>query len=154
MYSNMESYKKLDKLYLDYIFDKIVFSNKNIKILPFRDNIGDLLVATDIYLQPSRFEGYGLSVVEAMLYKIPVIGTNVGILKKIPSFQIPNQKVVHCKMINSESVEIDPSDLKYIIEYVTKNRLEITSIIEECYDTAVNMEINFKKNWIKLIREV
>ena len=154
MYSNMESYKKLDKLYLDYVFDKIVFSNKNIKILPFRDNIGDLLVATDIYLQPSRFEGYGLSVVEAMLYKIPVIGTNVGILKKIPSFQIPNQKVVHSKMINSESVEIDPSDLKYIIEYVTKNRLEITSIIEECYDTAVNMEINFKKNWIKLIREV
>ncbi len=37
----------------------------------------------DIFIMPSRFEGFGLSAIEAMSYNIPIIASNVDALKEI-----------------------------------------------------------------------
>lgn len=38
---------------------------------------------SDIYLQPSRTEGLSLSIMEALNYSLPVIGTRVGGIPEI-----------------------------------------------------------------------
>lgn len=43
-----------------------------------RNDIDDFLSFTDIYLQPSRTEAISLSIMEALMYGVPVIGSNVG----------------------------------------------------------------------------
>lgn len=43
-----------------------------------RDNGWQVLNAADIYIQPSRSEGLGLAIVEAMALKLPVVATRVG----------------------------------------------------------------------------
>lgn len=57
---------------------------KNVHILDFRLDINNLFAATDILLIGSQeYESFGLTAVEAMLYKIPVVSTNVGGLKEV-----------------------------------------------------------------------
>lgn len=53
-----------------------------------RNDIDDFLSFTDIYVQPSRTEAISLSIMEALLYGIPIIGANVG---GIPEVCIPNK---------------------------------------------------------------
>lgn len=43
-----------------------------------RDDVVELLSQTDIYCQPSRYEGIGISIMEACAQGIPVIASNVG----------------------------------------------------------------------------
>ena len=43
-----------------------------------QDNVPEILQMFDVYCQPSRSEGLGLSIVEALVAKLPVVATNVG----------------------------------------------------------------------------
>ncbi|MGB3313444.1 MAG: glycosyltransferase [Albidovulum sp.] len=49
-----------------------------IRLLGHREDIGDILAAFDILAAPSRWEGFGLSVVEGMAMGLPVIASDVG----------------------------------------------------------------------------
>jgi len=46
--------------------------------LDFRDDVPDLLAATDVYCQPSRREGMGFAPLEAMAARVPVVASRVG----------------------------------------------------------------------------
>lgn len=50
----------------------------NVRLLGFKQNPFPYLAASDIYVCSSMYEGFGLSVAEAMLCKLPVVATNVG----------------------------------------------------------------------------
>ena len=50
----------------------------NVLVSGFRDDIPEVMNAIDILVQPSKYEGLGISMIEAMACKKPVIGTNVG----------------------------------------------------------------------------
>lgn len=43
-----------------------------------RNDIDDFLYFTDVYLQPSRTEAISLSIMEALMFGIPIIGSKVG----------------------------------------------------------------------------
>jgi glycosyltransferase involved in cell wall biosynthesis len=49
-----------------------------VRFLGFRDDIADLLAASDLFLLPSLTEGMPLSVLEAMAQRLPVVATSVG----------------------------------------------------------------------------
>lgn len=49
----------------------------------FREDIQNILTHTDIFVMPSLWEGFGLSLVEAMAAGKPVIATNVGPLPEL-----------------------------------------------------------------------
>jgi glycosyltransferase involved in cell wall biosynthesis len=49
-----------------------------LKITGWRENARDFLTALDVFVLPSRFEGFPQAVVEAMLAELPVVASDVG----------------------------------------------------------------------------
>ena len=65
----------------------------------------------DIYVQPSRHEGYCLTLAEAKLFNKPIVTTN---------FVGANEQIVHFK--NGIIVEFDEKDIAYSIEKLIKDK--------------------------------
>lgn len=79
----------------------------NIVWMGIRNDVPRLLSAGDIYVQPSRSEGIGLSIMEASLASLPVIATNVG---GIPEVALNN---VNAHLVESEK----PAKMAEAIQY-------------------------------------
>ena len=62
--------------------DKLNLTNK-VFFLGNRDDVPSLLKECDLFVLPSRYEGFGISLVEAMMSKLPVIASNVDGPKEI-----------------------------------------------------------------------
>lgn len=63
-------------------------SEFNVHYYGYDDDVSKFLSGMDVFVQPSRFEGFGRTVKEAMYFGIPVVGSSVGGIKK----QIHNNK--------------------------------------------------------------
>lgn len=61
-------------------------SHDRVKFVGNVDHPGDLLAASDAFVSASEYEGYGLSMAEAMLSGVPVIATRAGLLETSPEF--------------------------------------------------------------------
>lgn len=61
----------------------------------------ELYSGTDVYIQPSKFESFGISILEAMSYKIPIISTNVG---GIPDLVKENHNGIFVEPGNKEQI--------------------------------------------------
>lgn len=92
-----EEGKKLQKQ-----IDNLGLSHR-VKFLGFvpHKEIPDYLSVCDIFIRPSRSEGFGNSFIEAMAAKLPVIATPVG---GIPDFIDDNETGVFCAPNNPQSI--------------------------------------------------
>lgn len=52
-------------------------------LLGYRTDTPDLLKAADVYMQPSIWESFGMSLIEAMAAGLPVITTRVGVIAEL-----------------------------------------------------------------------
>jgi N-acetyl-alpha-D-glucosaminyl L-malate synthase BshA len=75
--------------------------------LGIQENIIPLLSISDVYMLPSKSEGFGLSALEALSCEVPAVGTNVGGLKEV---------IEHGK----SGFIFDPGDIDSMIEAVIK----------------------------------
>lgn len=57
--------------------------NREVKFLGVRKDVKELMVSSKIFVLPSRWEGFGLVIIEAMSNMLPVIATNVGPIPEI-----------------------------------------------------------------------
>ncbi len=57
--------------------------NHVIHFTGYRKNIPDMLQASDIFVHPSLWEGFGLAILEAMACKAPVIATRVSAIPEL-----------------------------------------------------------------------
>lgn len=77
----------LDENNVNYLWYVFTNSNKsgsrNMVLLPPRDDITDKLGGFDAFIQLSDNEGFCLSIVEALLQGVPVIATDLPVLKEI-----------------------------------------------------------------------
>lgn len=55
---------------------------ENVRFLGFRDDVGDLLCAADVFVLPSRYEGLGGAALEAMAMRVPVVASDVPALRE------------------------------------------------------------------------
>jgi glycosyltransferase involved in cell wall biosynthesis len=80
--------------------------DQHIEMLGARTDVGDLLAATDIYLQPSIKEGFCIAFLEAMATGLACVGTKTG--------AIPN-------MLKDDSgILIPPADVPAIVSAVSQ----------------------------------
>jgi glycosyltransferase involved in cell wall biosynthesis len=54
-----------------------------VHLLGHRDDVPDLLAASDVFAFPSRFEGYPGAVLEAMALGVPVVASDIGPVREI-----------------------------------------------------------------------
>ena len=76
-----------------------------------RNDVDDFLFFTDIYLQPSRTEAISLSIMEALMHGIPIIGSKVG--------GIPEVCVSQCNGLLVEKE--NPTQLSQAIKTLLEN---------------------------------
>ncbi len=58
--------------------EKIQMLNSNIELLGFVQDVNTLLRDSDLFILPSSFESFPLSILEAMGHSLPIIATNTG----------------------------------------------------------------------------
>lgn len=103
---------------------------------PDKNKLKDIYATSDIYLFPSRCEGWGLTVIEAMACKCAVVGTFTGALEDIGRNNI-NSLISNTKDIKNLSENliraIEDKDLR---EMLSKNAYE--SVVDLMWDKSVN----------------
>ncbi len=67
---------------LEFMVDELNV-RPHVTLLGSVTEVRELLACTDLLVQPSRMEGLGISVLEAMAMRIPVVATDVGGLREL-----------------------------------------------------------------------
>lgn len=83
---------------------------KNFEMWGLRDDVDEIMAATDIYCQPSRSEGIPLSLMEAGMACVPVVATRVGGIPEIAHDEI------NAILCNTEDYETIAKGLKRLID--------------------------------------
>lgn len=71
-----------------------------INMVGLKDNPYPYMEACDIYVQPSKYEGFGLTIAEAKILKKPIVSTNFSVVKD----QLINEKNGIIVEMNGESI--------------------------------------------------
>lgn len=122
-------HKKLNKLIAKYKLQD------NVYLLGRKNNPYPYIRNCDIYVQPSRHEGYGLSVLEARILKKPIVVSNLPVFAE----QIKNEK-------NGIICELTPQKLSEGIYKLYKNKKMLSNIV----DNVSNEKIAFDSEMQKL----
>jgi glycosyltransferase involved in cell wall biosynthesis len=56
---------------------------KDVVLLGDRDDVPDLLAAADVFLFPSRWEGMGGSIIEAMALEVPMVLSDLAVTREV-----------------------------------------------------------------------
>ncbi|MGM1055653.1 MAG: glycosyltransferase [Bacteroidota bacterium] len=93
----------------------------------------------DIYVQPSRHEGFGISVSEAKIFNKPIVVTN------IPGFR---EQIIH-KRTGFISEDLDPENLLKGIEYFLNE--ENRNFVKSNFETSKNGNVFGVKEFLRLL---
>jgi glycosyltransferase involved in cell wall biosynthesis len=116
----------LDKEIVKYINDNDL--NSNVVLLGFKDNINDYYQGMDLFLLPSRFEGFGIVFVEAQASGLPCVTTN-----NVPNLTKVTNNIVY---IDSNNISIWCNKISEMIK-VNKNRENnYKEVIEKGFDIS------------------
>lgn len=116
-----------DKKYLNDLAKNFGVSERvHLESHPGHDVLPQYLKISDIFIRPSRSEGQGISFLEAMAAKIPVIATPVG---GIADFLKDGETGYFCKPENTESIA---GIIQKVISDPNKNK-----IIENAYNMVL-----------------
>ena len=146
------AWEKYNHEYVKYIYE-LAASRTNVSILPAQNDVSSLLNAADLYVHPSRYEGFGLAPMEAMMYRIPVLGTNTGILSEMPCFKL-NYKYQHLGEQDTLGQETTAEDVASSIIDIFNNKNKSDIIVNECYKKAEVMQDDFVTQWKSLLRNL
>ncbi len=107
----------------------------------WQEDLASYYKTADVFIQTSKFEGYGLSLVEAGLSGLPVVSTAVGIANDLGNVKIAEDRKSFVSVI--EGLMKDESGRKILGDNL-KKELESEICTKEEY------LIKLKENWTKL----
>lgn len=113
-------YSKEDKSAIKKLISKYQL-NKFVIIKKYQTKKNNIFKDKDVLVLPSKYEIFGLSIIEAMMFKIPAIATNVGGPKEI----IKNNKTGFLVNYNNDYIMANTiknlSNNKVLYNYIVKN---------------------------------
>ena len=112
---------------------------KKVRFLGNRDNVRDYLLASDIYLMPSLYEGLGMAAVEAMASNTPSIFYNVPGLKDL----IKNN---NNGLLIESNYKLLADSINWMITNKDKTKVMANNALE-----FVNKEFDMKTNTTKIM---
>lgn len=121
-----ERFDEVKQYALKYGSDKIIFLGK-------RNDVPAIMASSDVFVLSSKWEGFGLVVVEAAAAGLPIIASDVDGLREVANniggllFESGNEKelaekIVYCSLINKKK-HVDFN--QYSIENTVSSYLEI-----------------------------
>ncbi len=104
---------------------EILIANENlndkVKFLSYRNDIPRLMAAADVLVHPSRMEGFGLTLVEAMATGLPVVASNIEAIPEV--------------LTGTGSLMVSPNDFKALREMVltalNRSPSEVKLVVEK-----------------------
>lgn len=94
-----------------------------VKLLGFRENINELLNQIDIFILPSLWEQFPISILEAMSLGKPIIATNVnGVEEELGDTGILIESANSSKIKESLEILLDNIELRQELSYKVENR--------------------------------
>ncbi len=106
--------------------------NDKISFLGHVNDVDKLLDNANIFLMPSKWEGFGLAAVEAMHSSLPIIASNVDGLKEVVS----NERTCSL-LINPDDVE----DIAMKLEQLIKSKKLREELGRNAYHNSLNFDI-------------
>lgn len=146
---NLKDYKTIlmgDSLNSPYGKELRECSNKFNKNVIFHESINRKnviinLKKSTILVSPSVFEGWGITPIEALYCKIPVLLSNLEVFNEIYGDSVLYHK------------KNDPDDMKEKIEYLLSNKKLQQKIVSDCQSLISEFTPKkFAKRWRKVIR--
>jgi len=99
---------------------------KNITFLGHQPNGGEIISCLDVLCLPSLWEGFGLVILEAMLQKVPVVGSQAGAIPEILGNNL------YGYLFRPDDYE----SLAQKIWFVSQSQSEIKALVEKSYKYA------------------
>lgn len=114
-----------------------------VHFLGTRSDIPQLIAHSDIGVQSSNWEGFGLTAVEIMAGHKPIIASDINGLKQI---------------VNDAGILFPPKDEKSLAEKINnllKDQTLYNEISQKCYERACKYDIRkMSENYIKVYKEI
>lgn len=119
---------------LQHIQDRIINEDlgHKVKFLPYRDDIPQLMASSDVLVHPSRMEGFGLTLVEAMAAGLPIVASNVEAIPEVLS--------------GTNSLMVQPDDPKSLREMVLVTLNLPAHDLKLCIEKGRSRSKNFQSN--------
>lgn len=119
----------------------------NVMFVGWREDVISYYKSSQMFLNTSSYEGYGMSIIEAASSNIPIVTTQVGIAKEICKDGI-NASV--CPVGDIECIRRSINDL---ISDNSKRQLYVNSMKETLGDISGSME-DYSKNYVKSLEKL
>ena len=135
-----------DQTYNKHFFDK--FDKKVLKqihLIGVVTNPEDYYKKADYFLLNSKYEGFGIAIIEAVIAELPIYITKVGVVPDLLSNGCKLNIIEEKTKLNFNENKITDEDLKQNFEYV-KSKYSLKSISSEYEKLYINM-INNKKGF-------
>jgi len=107
--------KKLENIIVNQKFD-----NLQVKLIGFRKDAAECIGAFDLFIMPSRYEGFGLTLIEAMMQGVSILANNIDSLPELMQFYSNGE----CIDFNDETELI-----KSIFKFIDKGKIEPLALI-------------------------
>jgi glycosyltransferase involved in cell wall biosynthesis len=82
--------------------EQVVRLKKNVKYFSWTDNVSEFYSSIDCYIQPSRFEGFPITMIEALFFYIPILASNIPAV----SWFLPKDNLFKIKDYNQMDIKI------------------------------------------------
>lgn len=148
------SYCKNDEIYLDIYgkgdktkYDKIIGSNGlKVRMMGENTDIADTLKKYDLFIMPSKFEGFPLALFEAMASGLPVMVSNIAPLRSIVKdngiyFDLHNPEatagIIKSILHNKIDLNVFAKKAKFYVEQTVKRETYIKRLLA-IYEQLLN----------------